>query len=148
VPAAPPSKPHVVLVLSDDLGYHDLGYKNGGITQTPHIDSLVADGVQMTDYYTYKLCSPTRASIQSGRYPWGVGFYDMQDTTFADGFHCIAKDTALMPALMKQAGQLPRPMMWPACVPACQPACPLHTTMVMTDVNVQDTEHMLSVSGM
>ena len=158
------AKPHVVLVLSDDLGYHDLGYKNGGITQTPHIDALVADGIQLTDYYTYgnfdiisdhiarlslpsttlpfpspplllprrtacsawwlcgwnadwlvlairchdvlryKLCSPTRASIQSGRYPWGVGFYDMQDDNFEDANHCIAEDTTLMPALMKRAG--------------------------------------------
>ena len=115
---APPIKPHVVLVLSDDLGYHDLGYKNGGVTQTPHIDALVADGVQMTDYYTYKLCSPTRASIQSGRYPWGVGFYDMDDKNFGDGFHCIAKNTTLMPALMKQAGI--RPYL-PACWPTSQP---------------------------
>ncbi len=121
----PPIKPHVLLVLSDDLGYHDLGYKNGGVTQTPHIDALVADGVQMTDYYTYKLCSPTRASIQSGRYPWGVGFYDMDDKNFGDGFHCIAKDTTLMPALMKQAGQFlhARPVI-SYRLPACWPAKP------------------------
>ena len=96
--------PHIVLVLSDDLGYNDLGYKNGNKTITPNIDALVREGIQLSHYHTFKLCSPTRASIQSGRYPWGVGFYDMQDTNFEDGNHCINPATELLPSLLKKQG--------------------------------------------
>jgi len=39
-----PAKPHVVLILADDLGFNDLGYKNGNKTITPHIDRLVGEG--------------------------------------------------------------------------------------------------------
>jgi arylsulfatase A-like enzyme len=46
-------------------------------------------GLVLSQYYTFKLCSPTRASLQSGRYPWGVGFYDMDDVNFEDGNHCV-----------------------------------------------------------
>jgi len=96
--------PHIVLVVADDLGYNDLGYKNQNKTITPNIDGLVRDGVVLSQYYTYKLCSPTRSSIQSGRYPWGVGFYDMDDSRFGDSFHCIHPNITLMPALLKKQG--------------------------------------------
>jgi len=102
--AAGASAPHVFLVVSDDLGYHDLGYKNGNVTQTPHINELVASGIQLESHYAYKLCSPTRASILSGRYPWGVGFYDMDDSRFGDTFHCIDPRFDLLPARMATLG--------------------------------------------
>ena len=102
--AAAPAKPNVLLVVADDLGFNDLGYKNGNKTITPHIDALVSGGVRLSNYYTFKLCSPTRASIQTGRYPWGVGFYDMDDSRFGDSFHCVNPDTKMLPALLQQQG--------------------------------------------
>ena len=45
---------------------------------------------RLSSYYTFRVCAPTRASIQSGRYPWGVGFYDMSD----DNNHCTHQFTA------------------------------------------------------
>ena len=102
--AAAAAPPHILLVVADDLGYQDLGYKNGNKTLTPHIDGLVAGGVRLSNYYTFKLCSPTRASLQTGRYPWGVGFYDMDDSRFGDSFHCIDPGTALLPALLQKLG--------------------------------------------
>ena len=98
------TKPNIFLVVADDLGYNDLGYKNGNRTMTPHIDDMVSKGVRLSQYYTFKLCSPTRASIQSGRYPWGVGFYDMSDNRFKDSFHCIHPNTVLLPELLKRQG--------------------------------------------
>ena len=98
------TKPNIFLIVADDLGYNDLGYKNGNRTMTPHIDGMVSKGVRLSQYYTFKLCSPTRASIQSGRYPWGVGFYDMADKRFGDSFHCIHPDTILLPELLKRQG--------------------------------------------
>ena len=57
---------------------------------------------------TFRLCSPTRASIMSGRYPWGVGFYNMQSKSktngFSDSFHCVAPEIPLLPYLLKQQG--------------------------------------------
>ena len=42
---------------------------------TPHLDSLVSQGVELLDYYTFKVCGPSRSSILSGRYPFNVGYY-------------------------------------------------------------------------
>lgn len=55
---------------------------------------------RLSSYYTFRVCAPTRASIQSGRYPWGVGFYDMSD----DSHHCIEPRFKLMPQLLKESG--------------------------------------------
>ncbi len=46
-----------------DLGYNDLGFTNNGKTHTPNIDEAVRNGIQLTAYHTYKVCSPTRASL-------------------------------------------------------------------------------------
>ena len=54
-------------IIGDDCGYNDFGYQNGGRTHTPYIDALVADGIELTSYHTYKVCAPSRASILSGR---------------------------------------------------------------------------------
>jgi arylsulfatase A len=58
--AAPPM---IVQVVADDLGYNDLGFTNNGKTHTPNIDEAVGNGVLLTAYHTYKVCSPTRASL-------------------------------------------------------------------------------------
>ena len=68
--AAP--KPHILQIVADDLGKNDLGIRNGNKTITPAIDNLINEGVTLSAYYTFKLCSPTRASLMTGRYPWGL----------------------------------------------------------------------------
>ena len=88
--------PTIVHVIADDLGYNDLGFANGGKTHTPHIDAAVAAGISLTRYHTYKVCSPTRASIMTGRYPWGVGYYDMK------GPEAVPLDFEMLPALLKK----------------------------------------------
>jgi arylsulfatase A-like enzyme len=65
--AAPPN---VVLIVADDLGWADLGCYGSKFHRTPHIDQLAADGVRFTDAYAAApVCSPTRASILTGKYP-------------------------------------------------------------------------------
>jgi hypothetical protein len=49
-------KPHVLMVVGDDVGYADFGALNGGKTITPTIDGLLASGVMLADYYTFKIC--------------------------------------------------------------------------------------------
>ena len=57
------ARPNILLVVADDLGYNDLGFTNNGKTHTPNIDEAVGNGVLLTAYHTYKVCSPTRASL-------------------------------------------------------------------------------------
>ena len=83
----------------DDVGYSDFGFFNDNKTITPTIDNLLANGIFLSDYYTFKICSPSRAAMLTGRYPWGAGFYDMAQ----DDNHCTTNSTGL-PELLKPLG--------------------------------------------
>jgi arylsulfatase A len=63
-------KPNVILILADDLGWADPGCYGSKYHKTPHLDGLAASGVRFTDAYAAcPVCSPTRASLLTGRYP-------------------------------------------------------------------------------
>lgn len=63
-------KPNIVFILADDLGRHQLGCYGNPYYETPHIDALAGQGVSFTDAYAAcPVCSPTRASIMTGKYP-------------------------------------------------------------------------------
>ena len=65
-----PRPPNVVLILADDLGWADLGCYGNAYHQTPNLDRLAAEGMRFTDAYAASsVCSPTRSSIMSGKYP-------------------------------------------------------------------------------
>ncbi len=69
-----PNKPNVVFILIDDLGWRDLGCYGSSFYETPNIDALARNGMLFTDAYAASpVCSPTRASIMSGKYPGRVG---------------------------------------------------------------------------
>ena len=63
-----PSKPNVVLIVTDDVGYGDIGSYGAPDVKTPNIDGLAKDGVRLTDFYAAPQCTPTRAALISGRY--------------------------------------------------------------------------------
>ena len=68
--AAVPDQPNIILFLIDDLGWSDLGCQGSTYYQTPNIDRLAAEGVRFTDAYAAcAVCSPTRASVLTGKYP-------------------------------------------------------------------------------
>ena len=68
--AAAPTKPNVVLVLADDLGWTDLSCYGSDLYETPNIDRLARDGMKFTQAYSAcTVCSPTRAAILTGKYP-------------------------------------------------------------------------------
>src|SRR5436190_22652385 len=62
--------PNIVFILADDLGWSDLGCYDGDLVKTPNIDQLAREGVRFTDFYSASpVCSPTRASILTGKHP-------------------------------------------------------------------------------
>jgi arylsulfatase A len=73
----PPGRPNIVFILADDLGWSDLPVYGNTFNEAPHIDKLASEGVRFTNAYAAcPVCSPTRASIQSGQYPARVGVID------------------------------------------------------------------------
>lgn len=65
-------RPHILLVVVDDMGSGDLGRHGSGI-HTPTMDHLAEQGVFLDNYYVLPYCSPTRAALLSGRYPLHTG---------------------------------------------------------------------------
>ena len=62
------SRPNIVIIMSDDMGYSDIGCYGGEI-QTPVLDGLAANGLRFTQFYNTARCCPTRASLLTGLYP-------------------------------------------------------------------------------
>jgi len=76
--AAQTRPPNIVLIVSDDQGYNDLGCYGDKNVKTPRLDRLAAEGVRLTDFYvSWPACTPSRGSILTGRYPQRNGLYDM-----------------------------------------------------------------------
>ena len=72
------AKPNVLLIVSDDQGYRDLGCFGSGEVQTPHLDRLAAGGIRLTSFYVaWPACTPSRGALLTGRYPQRNGVYDM-----------------------------------------------------------------------
>lgn len=70
-------QPNIIFILIDDMGWTDLSCCGSEYYETPHIDSLAADGMRFTDAYaSCPVCSPTRASVLTGKYPATVGITD------------------------------------------------------------------------
>ena len=72
------SRPNVVIILADDLGYSDLGCYGSEIA-TPNLDRLASSGVRFTQFYNQARCCPSRAALLTGRYPHQVGIGAMID---------------------------------------------------------------------
>jgi arylsulfatase A-like enzyme len=70
----PVKQPNIVFILIDDMGWRDIGCYGSPFYETPHLDHFAARGMRFSDAYaTCPVCSPTRASIMSGKYPATVG---------------------------------------------------------------------------
>jgi arylsulfatase A-like enzyme len=70
--------PNVVLIVSDDQGYGDLGCFGSNEVKAPHLDRLSEGGVKLTGFYVaWPACTPSRGALLTGRYPQRNGIYDM-----------------------------------------------------------------------
>lgn len=101
--AAAPAKaqPNIVYILADDLGWKDVGF-NGSDISTPNIDSLAKSGAVFKQLYAQPLCTPTRAALMTGRYPFRYGL--QTGVIPSGGGYGLATDEVLLPQALKAAG--------------------------------------------
>ena len=69
-------KPNIVFIMADDLGLYDLPIYGNPFNESPNLSKLASQGLLFSNAYAAPVCSPTRASIQSGQYPSRVGIFD------------------------------------------------------------------------
>jgi arylsulfatase A-like enzyme len=102
---AQPPKPNILLILTDDLGYHDVSYYGTKDIRTPQIDQLAKSGMRFDYFYANSpVCSPTRASLMTGRYPDRVGVPGLIRSNPNDNWGYLDPSAQLMPAMLKKAG--------------------------------------------
>ncbi len=100
-PAAGP-RPNIVYILVDDLGWRDVGAFGSVFYETPHIDRLASTGMRFTNAYAAcPVCSPTRASILTGKYPVRVGITDYISPRGGNQPDHWKRNTKLLPAPYK-----------------------------------------------
>jgi arylsulfatase len=98
------SRPNILLIVTDDLGYSDLGCFGGEI-DTPNLDALAADGLRFTQFYTTARCCPSRASILTGQYPHKVGVGHMVTDLGHPGYRGkLSEDYLTLGEMLRSAG--------------------------------------------
>jgi arylsulfatase A-like enzyme len=90
--------PNVLFILVDDLGYHDLSCTGSRFYETPNIDRIAAEGMSFTQgYAACQVCSPSRASIMSGRFPARHGITDWIGAETGEGWRKQGRHNKLLP---------------------------------------------------
>jgi arylsulfatase A len=96
------SKPNIVVILADDLGYGDIGTFGATDIRTPSIDNLATKGLKLTSFYsTSPVCSPTRAALITGRYPRRLG---IDHVFFPESFTGIPAEEVTIAEALKGNG--------------------------------------------
>src|SRR5213595_3451865 len=95
--AQPVGRPNILIILTDDMGFSDLGCYGGEI-ETPHLDALAKDGLRFTQFYNTARCWPSRAALLTG-------YYAQQ----------VRRDTVSVFAAVAGAFGLPGPGWCPRC---------------------------------
>src|SRR5437870_47648 len=96
------NKPNIVHIVADDLGWKDVGFNGSTDIKTPNIDALAAGGAKFTQFYVQPMCTPTRAALMTGRYPFRYGL----QTMVIPGAATYGLDTSewLLPQALKESG--------------------------------------------
>jgi len=98
-------KPNILMVLVDDLGFGDLSCYGATDLQSPNIDKLVASGIRFDNFYANcPVCSPTRASLLTGRYQELVGVPGVIRTHADNNWGYLSPDAVFLPEVLKRAG--------------------------------------------
>ncbi len=102
--AAESSQPNIVVIMSDDMGYSDLGC-SGGEIKTPNLDTLAAGGLRFTQFYNTARCCPTRAALLTGLHPHQAGIGHMMEDRGHNGYRGdLNRQCATMAEVLKPAG--------------------------------------------
>jgi len=104
-PTPRPGTPNIVFCVFDDVGYSDFGCY-GSEVATPNIDRLAAGGLRYANFHTTSLCSPTRASLLTGRHHHAVGMGSLANFDHGfDGYRgAVSKEAALLPEILRPHG--------------------------------------------
>ncbi|HEX2620492.1 MAG TPA: arylsulfatase, partial [Phototrophicaceae bacterium] len=99
--AQPPNRPHILYIMADDQGWKDVGF-HGSDIRTPNLDKLAQSGVQLEEFYSQTMCTPSRAALMTGRYPHRYG---LQTAVIPSaGTYGLATDEWLLPQALKEVG--------------------------------------------
>lgn len=98
-------KPNIVLILTDDQGYHDVSYYGTKDIKTPNIDRIASSGMRFDNFYANgPVCSPTRAALLTGRYQDFVGVPGVIRTNKKNNWGYLDPDATLLPQELNMAG--------------------------------------------
>jgi arylsulfatase A len=95
------TKPNIILILADDLGYADLGVYGNKVNRTPNLDRLAKEGIRFTDFHSNGAnCSPTRAAILTGQYQqrWGI------EGALGEGAKGLSQQSVTIAERLREAG--------------------------------------------
>jgi arylsulfatase A-like enzyme len=95
------AKPNIIYIIADDLGWKDVGF-HGSDIKTPNLDQLAAAGAKLEQFYAQPMCTPTRAALMTGRYPFRYGLQTLVIPSAQT--YGLATDEWLLPQALKEAG--------------------------------------------
>ena len=99
------SQPNILVILTDDQGYHDVSYYGTQDIKTPHMDQLAKEGMRFDNFYANcPVCSPTRAALLTGRYQDYVGVPGVIRTHPENSWGYLDPQATTLPSLLKKAG--------------------------------------------
>ncbi|MHC4434795.1 MAG: sulfatase-like hydrolase/transferase, partial [Planctomycetota bacterium] len=97
-------RPNIVIIMSDDMGYSDIGCYGGEIN-TPTLDGMAAGGLRFTQFYNTARCCPTRASLLTGLYPHQAGVGHMMADRGQEGYRGdLNRNCVTIAEVLKTAG--------------------------------------------
>ena len=97
--AEEPSRPNVLLIITDDQGYGDIGIHGNAMLKTPNLDAFARQGIRLTNFHTDPTCAETRAALMTGRYSVRSGVWHT-----IMGRSILRRDEKIMPQFFKEAG--------------------------------------------
>ncbi|KAK3607928.1 hypothetical protein CHS0354_006522 [Potamilus streckersoni] len=96
------TRPHIIVIVADDLGWNDVSFHGSDQIPTPNIDALAYGGIIMNNYYVSPICTPTRGALMSGRHPIHTGL--QHSVIFASQTYGLPLNITIMPQWFQKLG--------------------------------------------